>query len=55
VFVNPPNYSFYIEYLNNEYEIENLTLPLFYLEDHADKLPHKNTHGATDCLQRYLR
>jgi hypothetical protein len=41
--VHPQNYNFYIEYLNNEYEIKNLALSLFYLEDHADKLPHRNT------------
>jgi len=52
--VHPQNYSFYTEFLNNDYEIENLGLPLFYLEDHADKPPHKNMLGAQDCLQRDL-
>jgi len=54
MFLDPPHYSFYIELLDNDDEIENLVLSLLYLEDHADKLPHKNTPGATDCLQRNL-
>ena len=36
------------------FEMENIALPVLYLEDHADKLPRKNTPGAADCLQRDL-
>jgi hypothetical protein len=50
--VYPPNYSYYIDSLNNDYEMGELPLFLLYLEDHADKPPHKNTPGATDCLPK---
>ena len=52
--VHPPHYSLYTEFLNSGYEMESFAYHLLYLEDHADKPPHKNTPGATDCLQRNL-
>jgi len=52
--VHPQNYSFYIECLNSEDELKNLALPLFSLEDHADRLPHKNTPGGTGWLKTGL-
>jgi hypothetical protein len=39
-------------FLNSGYEMENFALHVLQLEDRADRLPHKNTPGATDCLQR---
>lgn len=42
VFVHLPNYSFYSESRNNDDEMENLCLFLFYLEGYANRLLRRN-------------